>query len=400
MSGSMKRRSNVSRHARIEKAQSMKVVIPMKDGLAPQEMTAQFRNHVYEEFASRYLEAIHVEPTKANVARMRAFVPAQHIALVPKFKVNGCIRDELAIDNINQLDKLPGFTNISGDADLFRKVFNTRSCALDSAAAPLPDIQPAAPEPRADKLPTIAVEVQNRCDISQAWYPTKQQISRSLSDFSALNPMSEVRRSLREEQRREIHDMLHSQHMVELVQTVCHYVHQHIFLMPHLKAPQALSSTGDTKVTPPLSPRTFDATVWRLNESFALLLAPYKRQKPMLSVVSVMVCFTARQVAKRLLVGEFAQWSRSLDGQAFLPSVDVLAMARLDPQKYMGGIDLFGDGRTCTERRVAVGDKHSVKGHPKRKWMRHMNKLSPLMSTLAGTLPNGGGKGHGNKGHG
>lgn len=364
----------------------MKVVIPMKDGLQPQDMTPQFRNHVYDEFASRYLQAIHVEPTKANIQRMRSFVPEKNIALVPKFKVNGCIRDELSIDSTDQLDKLPGFTNISGDADLFRKVFNTKSCAMDGVVLGSPQQQQQQLSSAEDRLPSITSEVQNRSNIHEPWYPSKQQIQRALADFSALNPLALIHRSLKEDALHDIEKMLQSQQMVDLVQTLCHFLHHSIFLVEDLRDPQSLSSTMDWKVTPPLTPRTFEATVWRMNEAFALLLAPYKRAKPLLSVVSVMICFTAREVGKRLIVSEFPQWCRSQDGQAFLPTIDELAMERLDPQKYMRGIDLFGDGRTCTEKREAVGLEQKVKMQPKRKWMRQMYKLSPLMSTLAGSL--------------
>ena len=56
---------------------------------------------------------------------MRRRIPVDHIKLIPKFKVNGCIRDELAIDYRDRVRKLPGFANHSGDADLFRKVVHT-----------------------------------------------------------------------------------------------------------------------------------------------------------------------------------------------------------------------------------------------------------------------------------
>jgi len=361
----------------------MKVVIPMKPGLPPQEMTPRFRNHVYDEFASRYLLAIGVEPTKLNIARMRSFVPMASIELLPKFKVNGCLRDELSIDASEDLGKLRGYTNISGDADLFRKVLHSKVCAFDNI---LSSEQPNSSSTSDERLPLIHNDVQNRSDITEQWYPTQHQIQRALADFSANHPLGAIKRNLKEEQVHFIEKMLQSEQMVDLVQTLCHFLHYQMFVVPLLHDPAALSSKGESKPTPPLTPRSFDATVWRMDEAFALLLAPYKRAKPLVSVVSVMISFTARGVAKRMLVIEFAAWCRSMDGKEFLDKLDELVMARLDPQGYMSGIDLFGDGRTCTRKREAIGLDQKVKMLPKRKWMRQMYKLSPLMSTLAGSL--------------
>jgi len=368
----------------IAKAQPMKMVIPMKDGLQPRDVTPRFRNHVYDEFASRYLEAIHVEPTKANITRMRGVVPPSSISLMPKFKVNGCIRDEVSIDRVCTQTRLPGFTNNTGDADLFRKVVNTTSCSMENIKVPKVPVQMQCTAP--DTEPVLQSDLQNKCDIREAWYPSKQQIQRALADFSTQHPLTDIQRSLKEDQLHQLEKMLQSEQMTDLVQTMCHFLHNQIFVMPNIRDPQALSQTGDLYLKPPLSQRTFEATVWRMNEAFALLLAPYKRAKPLLTVVAVMVCFTAREVSKRLLTVEFPQWCRTIDGTTFLSKVDDLAMEKLDPQSYMRTIDLFGDGRTCTEHREAIGMDQASRALPRRKWMRQMYKLSPLMSTLAGSL--------------
>jgi len=177
---------------------------------------------------------------------------------------------------------------------------------------------------------------------------------------------------------------------IDLVQTTCHFVHNHIFLMPEIRDPAALSNTQQSmKPMPPLSPRTYEATVWRMNEAFALLVAPFKKTKLLLTVISVMISYCAREVAKKLLAVDFAQWTRTLDGQRFVGLINDLVMGKLDPQEYMRMIDLFGDGRTTTNKREAVGvngSKSGGRGHSKRKWMRTMYKLSPLMNTLAGSL--------------
>jgi len=385
-----------NRHSRIEKAQSMRIVIPMKEGIDPRSVTPRFKNFVYDEFASRYLQAIHVEPTKDNIAQMKRRIPVDHIKLIQKSKVNGCIRDELEIDYRDRVRKLPGFANHSGDADLFRKVVHTGAGLIGarplSPNAPLEDGQGSPVECGADeKLPAINMAaVEDRCSIWEPWYPTKQQIQRCVADFIAANPLNQiVNRKLASGHPAKIDAMLQSEDMVDLVQTTCHFVHNHIFLMPEIKDPAALSNTQQSmRPVAPLSPRTYEATLWRMNEAFALLVAPFKRTKLLLTVISVLISYCAREVAKKLLAHDFAQWARTLDGKKFLTLLDDLVMGKLDPQEYMRTIDLFGDGRTTTQKREAVGmsGDRGGRGHSKRKWMRTMYKLSPLMNTLAGSL--------------
>jgi len=110
---------------RIAKAQGMKFVIPMKEGLQPSEISEGFKSHIYDEFASRYLESIGVEPTKNNIAvlRDRHKIQPEELELVPKFKVNGCIRDELQVERAVAPRKLAGHGPTT-DADLFQKVVN------------------------------------------------------------------------------------------------------------------------------------------------------------------------------------------------------------------------------------------------------------------------------------
>jgi len=388
--------AELSRHSRIEKAQSMKIVIPMKEGLQPRDITPLIRNYVYDEFATRYLQAIHVEPTKDNIAAMRRRIPVDTLEVRPKFKVNGCVRDELTIDYKNRICKLPGFANASGDADLFRKVVQTGVGVIGGrAVSPHAPRSPHAPTEIAedkDKLPAITTAgVEDKCNIWEPWYPTKQQIQRAVADFIAANPVNHIiNRTLTKDQQAKIDAMLQSEEMIDLVQTTCHFVHNHIFLMPEIRDPAALSNTQQSmKPMPPLSPRTYEATVWRMNEAFALLVAPFKKTKLLLTVISVMISYCAREVAKKLLAVDFAQWTRTLDGQRFVGLINDLVMGKLDPQEYMRMIDLFGDGRTTTNKREAVGvngSKSGGRGHSKRKWMRTMYKLSPLMNTLAGSL--------------
>lgn len=385
-----------NRHSRIEKAQSMKIVIPMKEGLNPREFEVpQFKSFVYDEFASRYLQAIHVEPTKANIAEFRNKIPVDDIKLKPNFKVNGCIRDELSIDYHDRVRRLPGFANHSGDADLFRKVVHTGAGLIGARAispnAPLEDGEGSPLDGGEDKLPAINMAaVEDRCNIWEAWYPTKQQIQRCIADFTAENPVDQiVNRKLAADHPKRIDTMLQSEDMVDLVQTTCHFIHNHIFLMPDIRDPAALSNTQQSMhPVAPLSPRTYEATLWRMNEAFALLVAPFKRTKLLLTVISVLISYCAREVVKKLLIVDFAGWARTLDGRRFLSLVDDLVMSKFDPQEYMRTIDLFGDGRTTTEKRAAVSLSATKGGrsHSKRKWMRTMYKLSPLMNTLAGSL--------------
>jgi len=127
-----------------------------------------------------------------------------------------------------------------------------------------------------------------------------------------------------------------------------------------------------------------------LSQAYALLLAPYKRAKPLLSVVGVLVSFTARSVGIRLLTREaFPNWIRTPDGVTFLGGAEEAIMGLLDPNGYMRQIDLFGDGKTPTQPHAPVGSKAwrvQQQTARKRKWMHQMYKLSPLMGTLSGSL--------------
>lgn len=216
---------------------------------------------MYDEFASRYLEAIHVEPTKANITRMRGFVPPGSISLLPKFKVNGCVRDEVSIDCKEKLTRLPGFTNNTGDADLFRKVVNTTTCSMETIMCPKAPSQNTL-YTAVDTSPVLGSnnEVQNKCDIREPWYPSKQQIQRALADFSSHNPLSDIQRSLKEDQLHQLEKMLQSEQMTDLVQTMCHFLHNQIFCMPNIRDPQALSQTDDLSLMAPLTQRTYEAT--------------------------------------------------------------------------------------------------------------------------------------------
>merc|ERR1712023_320176 len=110
---------------RIAKAAGMEFVIPMKEGLQPQEISERFKSFIYDEFASRYLESIGVEPNKANIAMLREKhkITPDELELVPKFKVNGCIRDELQVERQVAPRKLIGHMPAK-DADIFQKVVN------------------------------------------------------------------------------------------------------------------------------------------------------------------------------------------------------------------------------------------------------------------------------------
>jgi hypothetical protein len=173
-----------------------------------------------------------------------------------------------------------------------------------------------------------------------------------------------------------------------------------------LKNPRLLCTGSQEAPVPPLSPRAYDGTIWRINEvtlirksshrpnmlsqAYALLLAPYKRAKPLLSVVGVLVTFTTRCVSTRLLTFEFPNWIRSPDGQEFMATAEDEIMNLLDPNGYMRQIDLFGDGKTATQPHAPVGSRQwrsdQQQSCRKRRWMHQMYKLSPLMGTLSGSL--------------
>lgn len=379
---------------RIAKAHGMKFVIPMKEGLQPTEVDEGFKSFIYDEFASRYLESIGVEPTKSNIImlRERHKITPDELELVPKFKVNGCIRDELQVERAVAPRKLvnPGLPTT--DADLFQKVVNAGEDMVPGG--PIGNMDAFFMSEEGDEeggLPPIDNgEVVDQQDIRDPFQPSKQVVQSALADFSSEYPLEKMNRPLTGAQRSEIEKLLQCELMVDLVQTLCHFLHDRVFRIPQLKNKRLLCHADEPNPVPPLSPRTYDATVWRINEAFALLIAPYKRAKPLLSVVGVLVSFTARSVAKRLLCDEFPKWSRGVDGKIFLELADEAIMVQLDPNGYMRQIDLFGDGKTATQPHAPVGSKEwrgvQQRLSRKRRWMHQMYKLSPLMGTLSGSL--------------
>merc|ERR1711934_1286947 len=84
-----------------------------------------FKSFIYDEFASRYLESIGVEPTKANISSLKDKhkIMPDELELLPKFKMNGCIRDELLVERAVAPRKLIGHLPAK-DADIFQKVVN------------------------------------------------------------------------------------------------------------------------------------------------------------------------------------------------------------------------------------------------------------------------------------
>jgi len=358
----------------------------------PQEVQEGFKSFIYEEFASRYLESIGVEPNKANIGclRDRHKITPEELDLHPKFKVNGCIRDELVIERPLAPRKLIGHMPAK-DADIFQKVVNAGHEMVPGG--PIGNMHLLQEEEGDEEigLPSIDNgEVLDKNDICIAFEPTKQVVQQQLADFSKLYPLETMNRQLSEEQRNEIEKLLQCELMCDLVQTLCHFLHDRIFRVTGLKNKRLLCRPDEVDPKPPLSPRTYDATVWRINEAYALLLAPYKRTKSLLSVVGVLVSFAARSVAKKLMAAEYPNWCKSVDGMTFLEEADEAIMAQLDPNGYMRQIDLFGDGKTATQPHASVGSKAwrgvQQRLSRKRRWMHQMYKLSPLMGTLAGSL--------------
>jgi len=373
----------------IAKAKGMRFVIPMKEGLQPQELSDKLKESIYEEFASRYLESIGVEPTKANICALRYKhqIDATELELVAKFKATGCIRDELQVERPVVSRKLTHAVPIT-DADLFRKVVQAGEEMVEGG--PIGNIDLLNEEEAEESLlPRIDnAEVVDKREIRDPYTPGKQVVQSALANFSSEYPLDRLNRQLTERQHSEIEKLLQCELMVDLVQTLCNFLHDHIFRMPELKHKRLLCQPGQTVPVPPLSQSAYESAIWRINEAYALLLAPYKRAKSLLSVVGVLVSFTARSVAKGLVAEEYPNWARSLDGTVFMEHADDVIMAQLDPNGYMRQIDLFGDGKTATAPHAAVGSRRwrGTKQSGKRKWMHQMYQLSPLMTSLAGSL--------------
>lgn len=377
----------LEKHKAIAKAQGMKFVIPMKPSIQPREIDGAYKAFIYDEFAQRYLESIGVEPTKININALREKhkIHPDDLELIPKFKQNGCIRDELQVERSLAPRKMQQPPSIT-DADLWQKVVKAGT-----------EMVPGGPIGRNWKdeedgaAPALNTgEIVDKQDIRELFEPSKQVVQSALADFSSLYPLEKLNRPLTSAQRTEIEKLLQCELIVDLVQTLCYYLHDRIFRLGDvLKNPRILCQAGQEDPIPPLSPRAYDATIWRINEAYALLLAPYKRAKPLLSVVGVLIAFTARCVAMRLLTFEFPNWIRSVDGMEFTAGAESAIMNLLDPNGYMRQIDLFGDGKTATQPHNPVGSnawRNQHKSTRKRKWMHQMYKLSPLMGTLSGSL--------------
>ena len=344
----------VERHKVISKAHEMKFVIPMKEGIEPKEMSAGFKDFIYEEFASRYLESIGAEPTKANILLLQEKykILPQELELVPKYKANGCIRDELEVAK-NLMPRKQAHPELIQEADLYQKVVNAGKEMVEGG--PIGHMHLLAEEEDEEggvggTLPTITgSQVVDKQDIRDPFEPTKQDIQRALADFSSLYPLTTINRPLTEGQRTEIDKLLQCELIVDLVQTLCYFLHDRIFRMGSaLKNPRFLCRKGESHPVPPLDARAYEATIWRIHEAISLLvtLAGPNPNPCMLTVVFLTagLCAAPGAVQASQAAAQCG-WCLSVLHCAFGgdPAADTGGVSKLDADTRWG--DLFGRGR-------------------------------------------------------